>query len=258
MKASSEVVVEDQRPPLRCVMGAVGCNDRRLVSKIDNVEAPGRERDRFPITPPMTSDDRGTRAERFRVLFETHYPRLLAYALRRTRTEADAHDVVAETFTVAWRRFDDLPPEDRWLPWLYGVARRVLANQRRSATRQDQLAGRVASEGVIGGYRAERSEASDLVREQMAHLRPDDQELIRLAIWEELPHDQIAAVFGISVNAVGIRLHRARSRLGRRLEKAGYRGVPSSETNAKDSGVTRTQTQVTDKQMDDDPDKEPM
>jgi len=258
VKTSSEVVVEDQRSPLRRVRGAVGRNNRRRVSKTDNVEAPGRKRDRFPITPPMMSDDRLTRAERFRVLFEAHYPRLLAYSLRRTRTEADAHDVVAETFTVAWRRFDDLPPEDRRLPWLYGVARRVLANQRRSATRQDQVAGRMASEGVVGGYRAERSEASERVREQMGHLRPDDQELIRLAVWEELPHDQIAAVFGISVNAVGIRLHRARSRLGRRLEKAGYGGVPSSETNAKDLGVTRTQTQVRDRSVDDDPDKEPM
>ncbi len=207
----------------------------------------------------MTSpaDDRGDRAERFRLLFEAHYPRLLAYSLRRTRTEADAHDVVAETFTVAWRRFDDLPPEDRWLPWLYGVARRVLANQRRSATRQDQVAGRMASEGAVAGYRTERSEASDLVQEALAQLRPDDQELLRLAEWEGLPHEQIGAVFGISVNAVGIRLHRARNRLGRRLEKAGYRGVaPDRDGHTKDSGVTRTQTEM--KPMDDNPDKEPM
>ena len=250
-------MVEVPRPPLRRVMDAFDPNDRRRVPKMDNVEAPGRERSRFPITPPMTSEDRGTRAERFRVLFEDHYPRLLAYSLRRTRSEADAHDVVAETFAVAWRRFDDLPSEDRWLPWLYGVARRVLANQRRGVARQAQVAGRLASEGSVGGYRAEQSQASDLVQEQMAQLRPDDQELLRLAAWEELPHEEIAAVFGISVNAVGIRLHRARSRLGRRLEKAGYLGVPSSDSHAKDSGATRTQTQVRDEKMDDNPDEEP-
>jgi len=182
------------------------------------------------------SHDREDRAEQFRVLFEAHYPRLLAYALRRTRTEADAHDVVAETFTVAWRRFDELPPEDRWLPWLYGVGRRVLANQRRSATRQSQLVDRVAVEDLVGGDRVEQSAASDLVQEQVAQLRPDDQELLRLAAWEELPHDQIATVLGISVNAVGIRLHRARNRLGRRLEKAGYSGVPSTEDPGKIRG----------------------
>jgi RNA polymerase sigma-70 factor (ECF subfamily) len=36
-----------------------------------------------------------------------------------------APDVVAETFLVAWRRLDDVPADP--LPWLYGVARRVLA-----------------------------------------------------------------------------------------------------------------------------------
>ena len=226
---------------------------------IDNVEAPGKERDRPTIVPPMTSSshDRADRAEQFHVLFEAHYPKLLAYALRRTRTEADAHDVVAETFTVAWRRFDDLPPQDRWLPWLYGVGRRVLANQRRSAARQNQLADRVATESSVGGYHAEPSAASNLVQEQMARLRPDDQELLRLATWEELSHDQIATALGISANAVGIRLHRARNRLGRNLEKAGYRGSRSPEEHAKDSGVARTQTEVKD-QPKDYPDKEPM
>jgi len=206
----------------------------------------------------MTSQslDHQARVDQFRLLFEDHYPRLLAYALRRTRTESDAHDVVSETFTVAWRRFDDLPSEDRWLPWLYGVARRVLANQRRSAARQDQLADRLAFEGEAGGYRVEASGVSDLVQEQIAQLRPDDQELLRLAAWEELPHDQIAAVLGISVNAVGIRLHRARNRLGRRLERAGYPGAGADE--GKDSDVDRTQTEVRDKPTDDNPDKEPM
>ncbi|MEE8491899.1 MAG: RNA polymerase sigma factor [Acidimicrobiia bacterium] len=226
----------------------------------DIVVAPGRERDRYPIVPPMTppSHDRGDRAEQFRVLFEAHYPRLLAYSLRRTRTEADAHDVVAETFTVAWRRFDELPPEDRWLPWLYGVARRVLANQRRSATRQDQVTGRLASEGLADGYRVEQSGASELVQDQLAQLRVEDQELLRLAAWEELSHDQIATVLGISVNAVGIRLHRARNRLGRRLERAGYPGVVTDENRGKDSEVGRTQTEVRDESTSDNADKEPM
>ncbi len=183
--------------------------------------------------PPSGADER---TERFRGLFEEHYSPVLAYALRRSRNEADAHDVVAETFTVAWRRFEDLPPEDRWLPWLYGVARRVLANQRRSMSRQDRLAVRVASEQRIGRQGGEEQGRASVIHEQLGKLRPDDQEILRLAAWEELSHDEIAAVLGISVNAVGIRLHRARNRLGKRLETAGY--------GAKDSDGGRTQTQV--------------
>ena len=49
---------------------------------------------------------------------------------------------MAETFLVAWRRLDDVPADA--LPWLYGVARRVLANQRRSADRGAALERRLA------------------------------------------------------------------------------------------------------------------
>jgi RNA polymerase sigma-70 factor (ECF subfamily) len=203
------------------------------------------------------SRDRETRAERFRVLFDRHYSQVLAYSLRRSRHEADAHDVVAETFTVAWRRFDDLPPEDRWLPWLYGVARRVLANQRRRAARQERVVDRLASETERGGFRSEGSDAADLVQQQLAQLRPDDQEILRLAMWETLPHDQIATVLGISTNAVGIRLHRARNRLGRRLEKAGYAGLARGAERPKDSGASRTQKEVKRKPVNGAPDQEP-
>jgi DNA-directed RNA polymerase specialized sigma24 family protein len=72
-----------------------------------------------------------TLEERFEGLFRQNYAAVRAYALRRAPHDV-AQDVAAETFLVAWRRLDDVP--DDALPWLYGVARRVLANQRRSAT----------------------------------------------------------------------------------------------------------------------------
>ncbi|HEX6652604.1 MAG TPA: sigma factor, partial [Thermoleophilaceae bacterium] len=72
------------------------------------------------------------RGERFERMFRDSYPLVRAYALRRAAPEG-AQDVVAETFLVAWRRLEDVPEDP--LPWLYGAARRVLANQRRSAAR---------------------------------------------------------------------------------------------------------------------------
>ena len=62
---------------------------------------------------------------------------VLAYALRRVGDPEDAADVVAETFLVAWRRIDAVP--DHELPWLFGVARKVIANQRRGERRLASL-----------------------------------------------------------------------------------------------------------------------
>src|SRR3954468_13578086 len=83
------------------------------------------------------------RRDRFRVMYDANYHRLLGYAVRRTETEQDAADVVAETFTTAWRRLDDVPPGDEARQWLYGVARRALANQRRSERRRERLGERL-------------------------------------------------------------------------------------------------------------------
>ena len=72
--------------------------------------------------------ERQAREARFTHIYDAHYSAVRAYAWRRRPDAAD--DVVAETFTVAWRRLDDVPPEA--LPWLIGVARKVLHNLRRA------------------------------------------------------------------------------------------------------------------------------
>ena len=155
---------------------------------------------------------------RLRALFERHHARLLAYALRRTASRADADDVVAATFAVAWRRLADVPTGDPELPWLYAVARRVLANQRRGAQRFVRLAQRWRAEPVTHAAAQPDLDDRDRVRRALTRLRPADQEVLRLHVWEELDHGAIAQVLGCSVNAVAIRAHRARKRLRVELE----------------------------------------
>ena len=129
-------------------------------------------------------------------------------------------DAAAETFAVAWRRRSDMPA-DRELPWLYGVARRVLANQRRSARRRNDATVRLRVVGRDSGYEPEpqlvqNQESRDVV-EAMARLKPADQEVIRLAGWEELGRDEIAMALECTPNAVTKRLNAALDRLAREL-----------------------------------------
>jgi RNA polymerase sigma-70 factor (ECF subfamily) len=156
--------------------------------------------------PPADPTDRS----RFESVFETHHRRLLAYALRRTRNSADAEDVIAETFTIAWRRLPDLPPGNGALPWLYAVAHRVLANQRRATERRFRLIRR-ATPPEASPFDPDSAEPG-VALSALARLRPDDRELLQLVAWDELSHGEIATVFGITPNAVAIRLHRARAR----------------------------------------------
>ena len=68
-----------------------------------------------------------------------------------------------------------------------------------------------------------------------AALPPADQEVLGLVAWEELGNQQIAAVRGMTANAVAIRLHRARARfadaLAREIRDADLKGLDASRTS---------------------------
>jgi RNA polymerase sigma-70 factor (ECF subfamily) len=125
--------------------------------------------------------------------------------------------VIAETFLIAWRRFDDLPSDP--LPWLYGVARRVLANQRRSAGRGGALEKKLAFAGSPDGHDnvADRVGDADLMRLALARLSEHDREALMLVAWEGLDGGRAARAAGCSRGAFAVRLHRARSRLAAEL-----------------------------------------
>src|SRR4051812_10395497 len=139
------------------------------------------------ITPPPA----GTEAARFEAIFRAHHRAVLGYALRRA-DPARAQDVVADAFLVCWRRLDDVPADP--LPWLYGVARRCLANRRRGAARRRALEVRVAEPAYAGDGFAERLDIHAAFR----RLSERDREALALVAWEGLDHAAAARALGCS------------------------------------------------------------
>jgi RNA polymerase sigma-70 factor, ECF subfamily len=169
------------------------------------------------------------RVERFRAIYLQNYVPVLGYALRRTSTPDDAADVVAETFLVLWRRLDRAPADDETRPWLYGIARKVMANGHRSERRWAHLAARLRAQSVAGDA-GDAGPASDIVSRAMGQLSPADRELLRLAAWEELTPPELAAALGCSTNAAKTRLHRARRRFAQNVDLPGVRMQPRAQT----------------------------
>ncbi|GAB2840009.1 hypothetical protein GCM10027176_49950 [Actinoallomurus bryophytorum] len=155
----------------------------------------------------------------FEKIYETHYTAIAQYALRRTESSDDAVDVVSETFLTAWRRLHDVPAGDETRLWLYGVARRVLANLHRGAARRELLTARLRMS--FAESFADRPRECDEVRAAFAGLSAGDRELLSLTGWEGLSPTEIATVLGCSRGTVRVRLHRARRRLARELAVAG-------------------------------------
>ncbi len=161
--------------------------------------------------------------QRFRRMYRAHYHQVYAYFKRRTDAESAA-DATVEAFMVAWRRIDDVPAGEDALPWLYGVSRRVLANQRRGLRRKVRLDHKLFGLGSEPQQTPEaviiRGSEIQEVLDAFDRLKPSDQEVLRLSEWEELPHAEIAEALGISRTAADQRIHRAFDRLEKEVHRA--------------------------------------
>lgn len=151
-------------------------------------------------------------ASRFREVYARHYADVVRYGLRRLDGLTAAEELAQEVFLVAWRRRSELPTST--LPWLYGVARRVLANHWRAQravppfVELSEMAALDRHDGVV--------RLVD-VRSALFRLSEDDQEILRLVGWEQLSLTETALVLGCGRAAAKVRLHRARRRLAELL-----------------------------------------
>jgi len=153
--------------------------------------------------------------ERFERIYAEHVDAVRAY-VRRRAPEAVVEDVVADTFVVCLRRIDEVPEPP--LPWLYGVARRTLANERRRRERAITPQTEIAYEPEPPG--------DAVLAAAFAALSDGDREVLRLVAWEGLSLRDAALVLGCSAVACRVRFYRAKTRLAALLEAPSFRTEP--------------------------------
>jgi RNA polymerase sigma-70 factor (ECF subfamily) len=149
---------------------------------------------------------------------------LLRYLLRRIDRD-EAPDVLADVFMTTWRRRDVVPQDPlRARMWLFGVARRTVANHRRSGTRASALTARLRvalEESVASGATSYPGSVADErereVRAAVAALPPRQRELVRLVHWDAMTLTEAAEIAGIRASTARSHYARARERLEREL-----------------------------------------
>jgi RNA polymerase sigma-70 factor, ECF subfamily len=141
----------------------------------------------------VMADGVAERRERFEAVYRELYAPICGYVLRRVRHPEDAAEAIAETFATLWRRFERCPRGDELRPWLFGVARRVVANQRRGERRRSALGERLAANLDHSEFETIRpaEQSSELAR-AFATLSESDRELLSLLAWEGLTREELA------------------------------------------------------------------
>lgn len=158
--------------------------------------------------------DADGRERGFAELYARCYGSVFAFAARRVGRES-ADEICAETFLIAWRRFESLPSEP--LPWLYGVARNVTMRQIAAGAREGRALAAMVNELAVARGVACDGGGDPRLAEAWQRLSDRDREVLALVAWEELSVAGAAAVLGCSAPVFSVRLHRARRRLARLL-----------------------------------------
>jgi RNA polymerase sigma factor (sigma-70 family) len=162
-----------------------------------------------------------TDRERLEAAFRAHYRDVAAYCLRRCASREDAEEAATEVFATAWRRIAKLPPEPAARLWLFGVARNVVANQRRSERRRERLHERLRGDAAAKAPWGDSADGAGAAADALAALSSGDRELVLLSAWEGLAPREIARVLGLPAPVVSARLYRARRRLAAGLTFSG-------------------------------------
>ncbi len=139
----------------------------------------------------------------FDQVFEDEYRPLHRYLYRRIGS-ADADDLAAETFAVAYRRWDDLDLSRPVRPWLYGIAANLLRHRWRTERRILRAYAHYGSDSALG---QEDDSSLDRVDAQGAEarfggsacgLRPQEREVLLLHAWADLTDAAISEALSLA------------------------------------------------------------
>jgi RNA polymerase sigma factor (sigma-70 family) len=158
----------------------------------------------------------------FGEVFDRYFDDVRRYFARRVDIES-ASDLAAEVFRLGFERRRSFDPQRSLTcrPWLFGIARNVLAKERGRAGRRLALVARIGPEIDRGHALDDSLDALDAARRWHAvaaaldGLDDENRELLLLIAWDALTYQEAAQVFDVPIGTVRSRLSRARSHLSR-------------------------------------------
>lgn len=186
------------------------------------------QREMEPDDSSLWSRARAGDAEAFGLLFERHAKAIYNFCFRRTGSWDAAEDLLSIVFLEAWRRRDQELPQGKTLPWLYGMARNVVRNRRRSERRYRAALARVPAPRPDATFEGDSDARLDDERRMkdalnlLAELPRREQDVFVLCAWSGLSYEDAALALKLPVGTVRSRLSRARERLVELQAVAGH------------------------------------
>jgi RNA polymerase sigma-70 factor (ECF subfamily) len=169
----------------------------------------------------------GGSREAFEELFARYREPLYGFFRRRLEGNARAEDLAQETFLAVIRAQARYQPRALVRTYLYGIALKLLAVERRAQARNTPPARPAPEPGM-----EDATEEALWVRQAIEKLEPSEREILMLREYEQLSYSEIAGLLRLPVNTVRSRLFRSRMALRDHLEPASPRAARPAEDEA--------------------------
>ncbi|MFZ0522152.1 MAG: RNA polymerase sigma factor [Candidatus Acidiferrales bacterium] len=154
--------------------------------------------------------------EAFVELFERYREPVYGFFRRRLANLGRAEELTQECFLALLQNVKRYEPRASFRSYLYGIARHLVAAERRKAGREVAENEKLDDRSMEGGV-AEGRDAGIWVRKALDHLGKDEREILMLREYEQLSYDEIGSLLRVPVNTVRSRLFRARMALKEQL-----------------------------------------
>ena len=165
-----------------------------------------------------------------KVLYGRHHVRVYRFALRLTRDESVAEDLISEVFLDVWRQAGKFEGRSAVSTWLLAITRfKALSvlRRRKDAELDDETAAAIEDTSDDPEVVLEKQDTGNALRQCISALTPEHREVIDLVYYHEKSVEEAAAIMGIPENTVKTRMFYARKKLAELLKKAGVeRGWP--------------------------------
>ncbi|WP_164689311.1 RNA polymerase sigma factor [Herpetosiphon llansteffanensis] len=158
--------------------------------------------------------------EAFVRLYQRYITPVYRFLVARLQQHHDAEEVAALAFERTWQSLAQFKPNGSFVGWLFTIVRRCLADFYRRGQRSQQqthLSDQLASQQLSPELAMLALEQQSLLQQAVAQLTPEQQELLQLRFFAQLPYATIAQIVGKREAAVKMAAYRALEQLKRRL-----------------------------------------
>lgn len=169
----------------------------------------------------------------FQRIYDSFQPKILRY-LTRLAGEPEAEDLAQETFVKVHQGLENFRGESQLSTWIYRIATNTALDRLRSPSFQHvaqtslsedldetELANKVIcpeDKKPLIEKQFIREEMNECIRGYIEKLPENYRTVLVLSEWEGLKNNEIAEILGVTLDAVKIRLHRAKTKLKEELE----------------------------------------